>query len=184
MNEIISIKTMIDRAAAKSSVLRISLIKGAWKSITEELSLKSEPLGIKDGILYIVVENSIYLHAMRMKKKIYISRINRFLKGEYVIDIKYRAGKIDLHSKIQRGEETILINEDSTEKKIKDYKTKNMSVEESIGYLAGLAKKREEFLLKNTPYKRCRKCRRMFLGIEETCPECRGEKQSVTINRY
>lgn len=183
MNEIVSIKSMIEQAVSKSRVLRISIIKGAWESIAEELAPKSEPLGIKDGILYTAVENSIYLHAMEMKKELYLSKIRRLLKGEYVIDIKYRVRKIDLKSKIQRGDNVIVIDK-TPKKEIEDFKTKDMSVEESIKYLAKLAKKREDYLLKNSNYKKCRKCGRMFLGLETVCPQCRGEKQTLTINRY
>lgn len=181
MNEIVSIKSMIEQAVSKSGVLRVSIIKGAWESITGELAPKSEPLGIKDGILYTAVENSICLHAMEMRKKIYIDKIRRLLKGEYVVDIKYRVRKIDLKSKMERGDNVIVI--DKAPKKEMDFKTKDMSVEESIKYLSGLAKKREEYLLKNSSYKKCRKCGRMFLGLESVCPECRGE-HTLTINKY
>ena len=94
MSGIVSLKSMIENAVAKSSLLRISLVKGAWESITEELAPKSEPLGIKNEILYTAVENSVYLHAMEMKKRIYLERIKRLLKGEYIKDIKYRVRKI------------------------------------------------------------------------------------------
>ena len=89
MKGIISVKRMIEDAVSRSNTLRISIIKGAWPSIAGELGIKSEPLGIKDGILYTAVENSIFLHAMNMKKDKYIEKINRLLKGEYVVDIKY-----------------------------------------------------------------------------------------------
>ncbi len=104
MNEPISVKKMIEEAVKKSGTLRISIIKGAWQGITDELAIKSEPLGIKDGILYTAVENSICLHAMNMRKDRYIEKINRLLKGEYVVDIKYRVRKINLEAKLERGE--------------------------------------------------------------------------------
>lgn len=183
MNGIVSIKSMIEDAVSKSNVLRISMIKGAWESITGNLAPKSEPLGIKDGILYAAVENSICLHTMTMKKNLYIEKIRILLKGEYVTDIKYRVRKIDLQSKIKRGD-NIIVMDKPVKKEIEDFKTKNMSIEESIKYLADLAKKREDFLLKNTRYRRCKKCGRMFLSTEDICSDCRGENQKVTINKY
>ena len=182
MSGIVSLKSMIENAVAKSSLLRISLLKGAWESITEELAPKSEPLGIKNEILYTAVENSVYLHAIEMKKRIYLEIIKRLLKGDYIKDIKYRVRKIDLHAKIERGDNIIEIDKTS-KKQFEDFKTKNMSVEESIKYLSVLAKKREEYLLKNTEYKRCRRCGRMFLGTEDVCPQCRGENRTA-INKY
>lgn len=181
MNEIISVKKMIEEAVSKSATLRISIIKGAWPSIAEELNLKSEPLGIKDGILYTAVENSICLHAMSMRKDKYIGKINRLLKGEYVVDIKYRVRKIDLEAKLERGE-SLKVPEEKKEK-IVEYKTKDMSIEESIKYLSVLSKKRESFLLENG-YKKCSECGRIFLGKEKLCSKCRGEKEVLTINRY
>lgn len=182
MNGIVSIKSMIEEAVSKSSVLRVSIIKGAWESITGELAPKSEPLGIREGILYTAVENSICLHAMEMRKNLYIDKIRRLLKGEYVIDIKYRVRKIDLKSKIERGDNVIVIDK-PPKKEIEDFKTKDMSIEDSIKYLTKLAKEREKYLLKNSSYKKCRKCGRMFLGLESVCPECRGEN-TLTINKY
>ena len=181
MNGIISIKRMIENAVSRSNTLRISIIKGAWPSITGEFGVKSEPLGIKDGILYTAVENSIFLHAMNMKKDKYIEKINRLLKGEYVVDIKYRVRKIDLEGKIKRGE--VLEIPEAKEEKIIEYKTKDMSIEESIKYLAVLAKKREKFLLEKG-YKKCLNCGSIFLGNKKLCSKCRGEKENLTINRY
>lgn len=180
MNEIISVKKMIEDAVTKSSVLRISMIKGAWHSIVGELWLKSEPLGIKDGVLYTAVENSMYLHTMEMRKNSYIEKINRLLRGQYVVDIKYRVRKIDLKQKIERGNGITL---EKKEEKLTEYKTKDMSIEESIKYLASISKKREKILFENG-YRRCEKCRNLFLGKEKLCPKCRGEKETLTINRY
>ena len=182
MSGIVSLKSMIENAVSKSSLLRISMIKGAWESIADELAVKSEPLGIKDEILYTAVENSIYLHAMEMKKRAYLARIEKLLNGKYVKDIKYRVRKIDIHAKIERGDNIIEIDK-APKRVFEDHKTKNMSVEESIKYLSVLAKKREEYLLKNTEYKRCRECGRIFLGMEDTCPQCRGENRTA-INKY
>ena len=179
MNKIISVKEMIEEAMKKSNTLRISMIKGAWQKIAENLVMKSEPLGIKDGILYVIVENSICLHAMNMKKGKYIEKINRLLKGEYVIDIKYRIGKIDLKAKMERGDNFF----PEKEEKITEHKTKDMSIEESIKYLTFLSKKREKYLLEKG-YKKCKNCGSIFYGKESFCSKCRGEQETVTINKY
>lgn len=181
MNEIISIKEMMEEAISKSGILRISMIKGAWKSITGDLAIKSEPLGIKDAILYTAVENSVYLHAMTMKKDIYIDRINKLLKDIYVVDIKYRVRKIDIEAKLKRGE-GVIIPEETKKEKI-EYKTKDMTIEESVKYLAKLAKQKEKYLFENG-YTRCKKCGDIFLGKEKLCSKCRGEKENLTINKY
>lgn len=180
MNEIISVKEMIERAVSKSGTLRISIIKGAWQGITGELSLKSEPLGIKDAVLYVAVENSICLHALSMRKEKYIEKINRLLKGQYIVDVKYRVRKIDLQAKLERGEAFKIFEE--KEEKITEYKTKDMSIEESIKYLSALAKKREQFLIKKG-YKKCAECGSIFLGKEKLCSKCR-EEENLTINKY
>lgn len=180
MKEIVSVKAMIEEAMSKSKTLRLSIIKGSWKNIVGKFALKSEPLGIKEGILFTAVENSIFLHAMEMNKSNYMEKINILLKGEYITDIKYRVRKIDLSFKMEYGH--IFENEDIDNNEITEFKTKNMSLEESIKYLSELSKKREALLLKKG-YKKCKNCNSLFLGTEDICPKCRGEKESVTINR-
>lgn len=180
MREIISIKNMIEKAIEKSNTLKISMIKGFWKNICEDLSLKSEPINLKDGLLYIVVENSVYLHAMNMRKRVYIEKINKFLKGEYIFDINYRVRKIDISEKIKRGEGFLF---EQQEKKVINYKTDKMSIEESIKYLSFLSKKREEILLKKG-YKRCQMCNKIIDSREKLCSKCRGEEEKLTINKY
>ena len=182
MIEITSIRRMINDAVKKSGTLRLSIIKGAWQGITKELGIKSEPLGIKDGVLYTAVENSICLHAMEMRKDRYIADINKLLKGEYIVDIKYRVKKIDIKAKLERGDNLISL-EKRKETKLTEYKTKDMTIEESIKYLASMSKKREKILFENG-YRRCEKCNDLFLGREKLCPKCRGIKERVTINKY
>ena len=117
---------------------------------------------------------------MNMRKDRYIEKINRLLKGEYVIDIKYRVRKINLEAKLERGEGIIF--HEKTEK-LTEYKTKDMSISESIKYLSVLAKKREKYLLEKG-YRKCENCGNIFSGREKLCSKCRGEKESLTINRY
>lgn len=181
MKKIISVKNMIEIAVTKSNILRVSMIKGAWGNIVENFWLKSEPLGLRDGLLYVAVENSVLLHAMTMKKEIYIQKINSLLRGEYVIDIKYRVKKINIDEKFERGEQLEVFIKEPEE--IMEYKTENMSIDESIKYLSKLSKQREEKLLKKG-YKKCLRCKKIFLGKESLCSNCRGEKENLTINRY
>ena len=130
MEKIVSVKSMIKMAITRSNTLRLSIIKGAWINILDKLGLKSEPIKLKDGMLYVIVENSIFLHAMNMHKNEYIRKINVLLKGEYVIDINYRVGKISITEKFKRGE-NLNFFEQEEEKEI-EYKTKDMSIEENI----------------------------------------------------
>lgn len=181
MKEIVSLRKMIENGLTKSSTLRLSMIKGAWVNISENFWLKSEPLSLKNGLLYVIVENSSFLHAMTMKKNVYIYRINKLLRAEYVVDINFRIGKINLKEKKERGESLELEREKKVQ--VTEFKTKDMSIEESIKYLSKLSKKREAALLKKG-YKKCRDCKKIFWGQSDLCPICRGEKENLTINKY
>ena len=181
MEKIVSVKSMIKMAITRSNTLRLSIIKGAWINILDKLGLKSEPIKLKDGMLYVIVENSIFLHAMNMHKNEYIRKINVLLKGEYVIDINYRVGKISITEKFKRGE-NLNFFEQEEEKEI-EYKTKDMSIEESIKYLSALSKKREEYLLKKG-YRRCQLCNKIIANNQRLCSKCRGEEENLTLNKY
>lgn len=176
--KIINVKDMINEGIKKSKVLREALIKAYWKEIVGKLHKKSEVINIKNETLFVRVDGSANLHFMAMKKTEYIESIKKLLNGNYILNINYRVGKINLNSKIENE-----ILEQKNNKYFKNIDFSRYSLEERIKMLSEAAKKREFFLL-DKGYKKCLKCKNLFLGKELICPKCRGEKEKTVINKY
>lgn len=182
--KIIEIDNMIFEAMKKSNTLRVSMLIGNWEEIVGKVHKISEIIGIKDKILYVRVESSTYLHYMNMKKYEYIEKINRYLQGEYIKNIVFRTGKINIENKFE-----IENLKDEYAKKIKDkriviknFETEKMSIDESIKYLSKLSKKKEEYLLREG-YSKCKECGTIFLGNRDLCDKCMGIPIQTVINK-
>ncbi len=182
--KIIELDNMILDAIKKSNTLRTSILVGKWEEIVGKVHKISEVVGIKDKVLYVKVESSTYLHYMNMKKSEYIDKINGYFQGEYIKNIVFKTGKINIENKFEIEK---LKNE--YKEKLKDrkvipdtYETENMSLEESIKYLANLSKKREEYLLKEG-YSKCKECGSIFLGKRDLCDRCMGIPLETVINK-
>lgn len=163
---LVNVKEALEEAITKSNRLREGLIRGYWKEIVGKLYLKSSPLGIKEEVLFVVVEDSLYLHNMLMKKNIYIEKINEILGKKYIRDIKYRISKVH---KLDYSE-SFTKNTENKEIKNKS-KIINLSIDEKIEYLKEKAKEREDSLLKRG-FKKCRECGAIFFGESEVCMPC------------
>ncbi len=96
MNNVISVKDIIEEAVVKSKKLKEAIIRAKWKEIAGTLFFKSSPLYIKEGVLHVLVESSILLQHMYMNKNNYIEKINIILKDNYIEDIVFKVGNIPL----------------------------------------------------------------------------------------
>lgn len=182
--KIVEMDSMILEAMKKSNTLRTAMLIGKWEEIVGKVHKISEVIGIRERVLFVRVESSTYLHFMNMKKYEYIQKINGYLQGDYINNIVFRTGKINIENKFEIEK---LKNE--YEKKIKDkrvipkeYKTEKMSLEESIKYLSKLSKKREEYLLEEG-YSKCKECGSIFLGKRDFCDKCMGIPIQTVINK-
>lgn len=179
----IKLNEMIDTAMGKSRTLRGAMLAGYWEEIVGKAYNHSELMDFKEKIIYIKVGNSSFLHYMSMNKKKYIEKMNYFLKGDYVENIIFRLGKINLENKFKLEEMKKQHEEAKIEKiEIKDFQTEKMTLEESIDYLSKLSKEREEYAL-SKGYKRCIECKSIFMGSDETCPSCQGIPIQTVINK-
>ncbi|MGL4988688.1 MAG: DUF721 domain-containing protein [Cetobacterium sp.] len=164
---ILNVSEAVEEAIGKSSKLKEGIIRGNWEKIVDKLYSKSEPLWIKEGTLYVSVEDSIYLHHMSMSKNSYLKKILKILKTEYVKDIRFRVSKVqaynysvDVPIEIVQKKSEIFISE-----------LKELTLEQKIDVLRKKAKAREQALeLKG--YKKCGICGIMFLGEAKTCKLC------------
>lgn len=167
-----SVKEAIDEAVIKSRKLKEGIIRGYWFEIVGKLSNKSEPLCIKKDILYIMVEDSVYLHHMSMKKEEYLKKINFLLSNDYIKDIVFKVSKIK-KSNYEK------IKKEKIKKKVSfESELKELTLEEKIEVLKIKSLEREEELRKKG-FKKCSKCGTMFLGEDDLCKPCSLKKKSL-----
>ena len=165
--DIMNVSEAVEEAIIKSRKLKEGIIRGHWRDIVEKLSNKSEPLWIKEGILYVLVEDSIYLHHMSMNKNKYLKRIFEILKKDYIKDIRFKISKVKKCDYISYLDTNF--NEDKKEEFISEIK--DLSLEEKIIILKKKAKERES-ALKLKGYKKCDVCGMMFFGEGDSCKPC------------
>lgn len=164
---IMNVSEAVEEAIVKSKKLKEGIIRGHWENIVEKLSEKSKPLWIKEGVLHVVVEDTMYLHHMSMNKNKYLKRVQETLKVDYVKDIRFNVSKIQSSDYSDFRYEKIV--KEKKEKFISELK--ELSLEEKIYILKRKAREREQALeLKG--YKKCDICGMMFLGEAEACKLC------------
>ncbi|NME36327.1 MULTISPECIES: DUF721 domain-containing protein [Fusobacterium] len=181
---IVDMEGMIEEAMKKSKTLRIAILIGSWEEIVGKFYKVSEIIGFKDDVLYIKVESSSYLHYMNGKKVEYIEKINQFLGNEYIKNIVFKIGKINIEYKFQLEKIKKEFQETKDEKIIipEKFEVENKSIEDSIKYLKRLSKNREKILLEKG-YKKCNICGSIFLGSGNICDSCRGIPIQTVINK-
>lgn len=181
---IVDMESMIGDAMKKSKTLRIAMLIGSWEEIVEKFYKVSEIIGIKQKTLYVKVESSSYLHYMNGKKIEYMEKINKFLGNDYIENIIFKIGKIDIEHKFQLEKMKREFQEKKSEKIIipNKFEVENKSIEESIRCLKRLSKNREKILLEKG-YKKCLICGSIFLGNEKICDSCRGVPIQTVINK-
>lgn len=165
--DIMNVSEAVEEAIVKSRKLKEGIIRGHWRDIVGKLSKKSEPLWIKEGILYVLVEDSIYLHHMSMNKNKYLKKVQEILKKEYVKDIRFKVSKVQSCKYMEFMDEKI--SEEKKEHFISELK--DLTLEEKIEVLKKRAKERED-ALKLKGYKKCDICGMMFFGEGFVCKPC------------
>jgi HD superfamily phosphohydrolase len=162
-----NVSEAVEEAIVKSKKLKEGIIRGYWKNIVEKLSDKSEPLWIKEGVLHVVVEDTMYLHHMSMNKNKYLRKVREVLKADYVKDIRFSISKVQNLKHLDFKD--VKVKNEKNEKFISELK--ELSLEEKIYILKRKAREREQALeLKG--YKKCGICGMMFLGEAEACKLC------------
>lgn len=177
---ITSIKVAIEEAVIKSRKLKEGIIKGRWREVVGDLNKKSQPLFIRDETLYVLVENSIFLHHMNMNKNKYMEKIEDILKDRYVKDIKFKISSIE--NNIQISADDMYINSNKEDEAVESSGDKIKidsldDIEASIQRLKSMSKKRETFLLKKG-CKRCKKCGMIFEMDRDLCVFCSKKKDN------
>lgn len=90
-----SVSDMIDSAVGKSRRLKEGILKAEWEKIVGKICNECQPDYIRDGILYISVKSTFFIHHLTMEKSKYIQKINEYFGESVVTDISIRTGKLN-----------------------------------------------------------------------------------------
>lgn len=168
------VNEFIGSAIIKSRKLKEGMLRGYWKEIVGNLYKKSEPVKIKDKILYVIVEDAIYLHHMSMNKNNYLDNIEKLLKDRYIIDIRFRVSALngyDYSGLSKKIAEEKFKEQDLKEFRVKSVEFSKLTIEKKIEILKKESKERERRVI-DKGYKRCRKCGKIFFGENDYCDDC------------
>lgn len=183
MKGISSVKNAIEEAIVKSKKLKESILKGSWSEVVGEMAKKSTPLYIKEGVLFSLVEGSVFLQHMNMNKNNYIKNANKLLKGNYIKDMRFKVGKISLEDYFIEEEVRIEVDEkiDLSAEEIIEIKKScsdipNIEFREKIIHLKEEALKREKSLFKKG-FRKCTLCGSFYNRSEgNICRICENKK--------
>jgi hypothetical protein len=174
------LKEMVELAISKSRRLKEGMLRSKWKEIAGELSKKSEVLYIKNGVLYVSAENSLWIQHLNFKKMELLERCNEVLGGKYLVDLFFRAGKVNLEKHFL-SEESFMEDYDPekiqlTPEEIHSIRKSLDGVEdevirEKLFSLNVGSKKKEKFLLGHG-YKVCTNCHVLHNTEGELCTVC------------
>ena len=179
------LKEMVETAISKSRKLKEGILRAKWESIAGELSKRSEALYIKNRVLYVAAENSMWIQHLNFKKLYLLNRCNSVLGDSYLVDIFFKAGRVNLENKFMTGTD---VEEEYDPRKIE------LSQEEIGEINSGLldvedldirgklfkiqinAKKKEKFLLAHG-YKICSNCHTLHNSSEDLCTVCENKRR-------
>jgi len=186
MKKVEDVSEIVEEAIKKSRLLRMGIIKSSWKKIVGELSGSTKVVFYKKGVLGVLVENSMWLHHLNMKKYELIDRINDYFDEKYVLDIRFKVGKLSLsdfekeflvekEEKELEVESLTLIEIEEIKKitsEIDDEEIRRKTYEVMVK-----AKKKEKSLIKNGYYK-CKSCGTLHKLEGNYCAICLNKKKN------
>lgn len=187
MEKINDLKVSIKAGMEASEKLRYGMILGHWSNIIGKFSQDVQPISLKDKTLSLVTNSSVMLQHFNMKKVELIDKINEFLDGNIVEDIKisfnssFEVFKFD--NNITPQEDKIPIPEEkNTTPPPANF---NEFILKKFAEIQKLSEEREKYLL-NNGYKKCKTCGMLFAGEEDNCIVCIEQKKvkKSALNSY
>ena len=83
------------RAIGKPWLFRRAKVWGAWtKAVGEQINAKSEPIGLKDDVLWVRVEDPAWAHELGYRKDEILEKMKRLLDVRPPSDIRFVSGSI------------------------------------------------------------------------------------------
>jgi len=176
---LVDISSLVETAITKSRLLKEGILKSEWDKIVGELSKKSYVIFLKQGKLFVGVENSIWIQQMNFQKKSIINKTNEFLGGDYVSEIIFKIGKKDTKDYFLEEKETNdLIDLDSISLTEEEYlqmeeeleAIKDILIKKKTKIVLEKSYKRKKYLILHG-YKQC-KCGIYYSSTEPMCAIC------------
>ena len=113
MKSIKSLSNVIQNEINKNINFKFNYIKSNWdKIIGDNLSLKTSPNFIKNGIIYITVANSAWLQELNFLRFKLIKNINEFISEEFIENAKFKVGIIKNETNMYEGKQNIDISKE------------------------------------------------------------------------
>lgn len=180
-----NVREAIEIAVQKSRKLKEGILRAYWCEVVGKLSTKTEPLFIKNSLLYVAVEDSLYLHHMSMNKNRYLVKIAQILKSNDIKDIRFKVSDVKelISNRKQRDNFKELKNNEVERWDNSKSELENLTLKQKIEVLKRLSVEREKRLL-NNGYRKCSNCGVLFEGEGKRCKHCSMEKRIVLEDRY
>lgn len=196
-NNIKDVKGIVGDALLKSRLLKEGIIRGNWKSIIgEDFAKYCFVISVKENILYIGVEGSVWIHHLNMKKKSIMDETNKLLGFDYITNIIIKTAiqrKVE-DDYVEEKEDNIDLNKIPLAKKEYSEAEKisedidDLNIKEHIKKLMLYSRQKEKYL-KLKGYKKCSVCGVLYDGTENICINCKNnlklklKKEIYTIIR-
>ena len=180
---LVDVRDLMEVAITKSRLLKEGILKSEWDKIVGELSKKSFVIFLKQGKLFVGVENSIWIQQMNFQKQSIIKKINEFLGGDYVSEIIFKIGRKDtkdyfLNEK-ERDEsidlDSVTLTEEEYLQMEKELKgIENELIRKQTRVVLEKSYKRKKYL-KLHGYRQC-ECGIYYSSIEPLCAICMNKE--------
>lgn len=196
MININSIKNILPDSIKRLGIekeLKITSVVLHWSDIVgKDIAKSSWPISLRQGVLLVVVRNSVWCHHLCMLKENLIKKINIFIGDNIVTDIKYKVGSIkdskgilqeeDVHKPLMLPLDKAEIKQaDELVKEIDDIKLRNKVL--SV-LLKDLAHKK---YCKKENWHSCKTCGILVKAEECYCTVCEQEnrrQRNADIRKY
>jgi hypothetical protein len=182
---LVDVSDLMGAAIIKSRLLKEGILKSEWDKIVGDLSKKSFVIFLKDGKLFVGVENSIWMQQMSFQKQSIIDKTNEFLGGNYIKELIFKIGKKDtkeyfLDEEIKDELEVIdldtvsLTPEEYKEIELELEEIKDENIKKYTKVVLEKSYKRKKYLVLHG-YKKCG-CGVYYSSKEPMCAICMNKK--------
>ncbi len=189
-NGIYSVKGIVTDALKKSRLLKQGLVQGNWSKIVgKELAKKSYVAMIKNQVLIVHVENSVWLQQFSFMKRELIEKTNDFLELDYIRDLHFKVSPMNMGNYFtnevedKNFEPEKVYLDRGTLNKVEEIgnKIEDDEIKYKIKKLMILSKKREKFLLEEDNNLKCIDCGVLFKGSGIRCTACENKLRSQKL---
>jgi len=155
-----------------------------WEeAVGEQIARLTTPLRVREGIIFVEVQNHVLAQELNMLKEEYIKKLNELLGEERVRDIRFRIGRGGV---LREQEEEVRLEEvplSAAEQEEIEHLVSDVEDERLREALRAffITERRIEHLREERGFKRCPRCGVLHCGDGELCPYCQLEAGQDTL---